>query len=142
MEPFERARYEALIGHLEGRGYAVHNAHRREAWGARFLEPEECTRLDFVEIRGADLFVALPGAPAYPGTHIEIGWASAFGKPIVLLLEENRTYAFLVRGLHAVARVTYVRVPTGGTGVEELAGALADVERRFLPPPSPTYAPR
>jgi hypothetical protein len=39
---------------------------------------------------------------------VEIGWASALRKPIILLLEDGREYAFLVRGLHTVARVTYL----------------------------------
>lgn len=134
MHRYERARYEALIGHLERRGYTVYNAHRREGWGADFLEPDECTRLDFEEIRRADLFIALPGAPPSPGTHIEIGWASALDKPIMLLLEEGQPYAFLVRGLHAVARVTTVPVRAGRTGLDEFATALEEMERRFLPP--------
>ncbi|GHF55284.1 hypothetical protein GCM10010218_40920 [Streptomyces mashuensis] len=103
-----RAPFDILIKHFEAQGISVHNAHRREAWGARLMRPEECTRIDQDEIRRADAFVALPGAPASPGTHIEMGWASAFGKPIVLLLERGRDYTFLVQGLHTVATVEYV----------------------------------
>ncbi|MFC5802653.1 nucleoside 2-deoxyribosyltransferase [Streptomyces formicae] len=103
-----RAPFATLIDHFEGHGLSVHNAHRREAWGAELMQPAECTRLDQEEIRKADVFVALPGLPASPGTHIEMGWASAFDKPIVLLLEEGQEYAFLVRGLHSVATVEYV----------------------------------
>jgi nucleoside 2-deoxyribosyltransferase len=98
-----------LIAFFEDRGYAIHNAHKREAWGERFMAPEECTRVDFEEISSCDHFVALPGHPASPGTHVEIGWASALGKPLTLLLEQDKEYAFLVRGLHAVADVRVVR---------------------------------
>jgi Nucleoside 2-deoxyribosyltransferase len=104
----ERERIDALIRRLENDGWEVHNAHRREGWGSAFMSPEECTELDFREISRCDVFVAFPGHPASPGTHVEIGWASALGKPIVLLLEDGREYAFLVRGLHTVARVTYL----------------------------------
>ncbi|MFD0385337.1 hypothetical protein ACFQ2B_32895 [Streptomyces stramineus] len=93
-----RAPFSLLIKHFEGHGLDVHNAHRREAWGAELMPPDTCTRLDQDGIRDADVFVALPGAPPSPGTHIEIGWASAFDKPIVLLLERGREYTFLVRG--------------------------------------------
>ncbi|MEO3974882.1 nucleoside 2-deoxyribosyltransferase [Streptomyces sp. CAU 1734] len=110
MRERERSRFEALIAGLEAKGYEVHNAHRRESWGAAFLTPEECTRLDFDEISGSDVLVAFPGAPASPGTHVEIGWASALGKPVVLLLEEGEEYAFLVRGLHTVADVTSLTI--------------------------------
>lgn len=109
----DRARFERLIDRLELSGYIVHNAHRREGWGSAFLTAEECTRLDFDEISGCDVFVAFPGAPASPGTHVEIGWASALQKPMILLLDEGRDYAFLVNGLHAVADVIYLTVAAG-----------------------------
>lgn len=131
LRAFERSRYEALIGHLESRGYTVHNAHKREGWGAEFLQPEDCTRIDYEQIRDCSLFVAFPGDPASPGTHIEIGWAAALGKPIMLLLEDGYTYAFLVRGLHAIADVTYVVMPTDEIGLEAFAATLAAVEDRL-----------
>lgn len=65
---------------MEERGYAVHNAHKREKWGREFMTSEQCTEIDFVEIDKCDLFIAFPGKPASPGTHIEIGWASALKK--------------------------------------------------------------
>jgi hypothetical protein len=99
--------------------------------GADFLSPEECTRLDFSEIRDCDVFVAYPGDPASPGTHIEIGWAAAFGKPIVLLLEEGATYAFLVRGLNAVADVRYVRYSRAGDDDEAAGAGATDGGRTF-----------
>lgn len=126
MRDFERARYQEIIAYLEECGYVVHNAHRREDWGASFLTPDECTRLDWEQIRGSDLFIAFPGSPPSPGTHIEIGWAAAFGKPMILLLEEGCDYAFLIRGLHTVADVTYVAMPRDRTGLSRLAAALAD----------------
>ncbi|MGK4578866.1 nucleoside 2-deoxyribosyltransferase [Kitasatospora sp. HPMI-4] len=103
-----RAPFDLLIKHFEAQGISVHNAHRREAWGAQLMRPEQCTGLDQEEIRKADVFVAIPGFPPSPGTHIEVGWASAFDKPIVLLLERGREYTFLIQGLHTVATVEYV----------------------------------
>lgn len=126
----ERTRLESVIARLESDGYEVHNAHRREGWGAAFLTPEECTRLDFEEISASDVFVAFPGAPASPGTHVEIGWASALGKPVVLLLEDGAEYAFLVRGLHTVADVVFVPVGPDSDVAELVAGAVRDIEAR------------
>lgn len=131
LRSFVRSRYEALIDHLESGGYTVHNAHKREGWGADFLQPEDCSRLDYEQIRGCSLFVAFPGDPASPGTHIEIGWAAALGKPIILLLEDGHTYAFLVRGLHTIADVTYVAMPADEIGLEGFATALAALEDRL-----------
>jgi len=130
IRAFERERFEALIDHMEARGYAVNNAHKRESWGANFMAPEECTRLDYENIRDCDLFVAFPGHPASPGTHIEIGWASALGKPMILLLEEGGTYAFLIHGLHVVGDVSEVRMPTGEIGLDRFATALDTHEAR------------
>ncbi len=101
-------RYSSIIDYFEAQGWDVHCAHRREGWGREFMEPSECTRTDYTQIAACDVFVAFPGAPASPGTHIEIGWASAWKKPIILLLEKDQEYAFLVRGLSAVADVEMI----------------------------------
>ncbi|MFJ2867438.1 nucleoside 2-deoxyribosyltransferase [Kitasatospora sp. NPDC087314] len=131
-----RAPFDLLIKHFEAQGVAVHNAHRREAWGEELMRPEQCTKLDQDEIRKADLFVALPGFPASPGTHIEIGWASAFGKPIVLLLERGREYTFLVQGLHTVAtveQVVYTDLSTALPGVDRAVERVLARHRETTP---------
>lgn len=92
MANHEKQKLLNLISFFEERGFSVHNAHKREGWGKDFMTPEECTAIDFKEISTCDLFVAFPGSPASPGTHIEIGWASALNKPIILLLEEGKDY--------------------------------------------------
>lgn len=127
MNTQARARFETLIERLEAENYHVYNAHRRESWGAKFLTPDECTRLDYDEISASTVFVAFPGHPASPGTHIEIGWASAMGKPIVLLLEEGADYAFLVRGLHTVGNVTCLTIKD----TESLATEVIDTVNRL-----------
>ncbi|TFV30112.1 hypothetical protein E4K10_46205 [Streptomyces sp. T1317-0309] len=115
--------FTVLIEHFEQQGIQVYNAHRREAWGKEVMAPAECTALDQKEIENADVFIAIPGIPPSPGTHIEMGWASAIGKPIVLLMDEGKEeeYGFLVRGLHAVATVEFVYVT-------DIALVLADVD--------------
>ncbi|MDE0582890.1 nucleoside 2-deoxyribosyltransferase [Planococcus sp. A6] len=109
MQSHEKQKLINLISFFEAKGFSVHNAHKREGWGKDFMTPEECTEIDFQEISTCDLFVAFPGSPASPGTHIEIGWASALNKPIILLLEEEKDYAFLIKGLGTVANVNFVR---------------------------------
>ncbi|MFB9775068.1 nucleoside 2-deoxyribosyltransferase [Brevibacterium otitidis] len=110
-------KYASIIDYFETRGWDVHCAHRREDWGRDFMEPSECTRIDYTEIAACDVFIAFPGSPASPGTHIEIGWASAWKKPIILLLEKDQEYAFLIRGLSAVADVEMITIdPQQATG--------------------------
>lgn len=122
MDDEHKSVFVDLIAFFEDRGYTVHNAHKREAWGERFMTPEECTRVDFEEISSCDHFVALPGDPASPGTHVEIGWASALGKPVTLLFEGAKEYAFLVRGLHAVVDVRIVRFADPTECLRKLTG--------------------
>ncbi|MBC7772551.1 MAG: nucleoside 2-deoxyribosyltransferase [Pyrinomonadaceae bacterium] len=108
--------FTTVIEHFEQRGWTVHCAHKREGWGRDFMAPETCTRIDYEEIGKCDCFVAFPGSPASPGTHIELGWASAMGKKIVLLQQVGKEYAFLVQGLGEITRVQ--RVEYAGDAVD------------------------
>lgn len=136
MPSAEQLPFLTLIEHFEKQGLEVYNAHRREAWGAQVLAPEQCTPLDQLEIRKADVFVAIPGIPPSPGTHVEIGWASAFDKPVVLLLEAGREedYGFLVRGLGSVAAVEFVHYTDVGLATPQIDAAIRRVVDRVNNP--------
>lgn len=123
-----RDRLETVLRHYDDQGVKVYNAHRRESWGSAFLEPDEFTRLDFDEISACDVMVAFPGSPASPGTHIEIGWASAMDKPSVLLLERDVEYAGLIEGLPSFRRCELVRFDKV-VDTDELDAAVARVTR-------------
>lgn len=43
-------KYTSIIDFFEERGWDVHCAHRREGWGRDFMQPSECTRIDYDEI--------------------------------------------------------------------------------------------
>lgn len=121
-----RERLQRVITFLEGRNMKVFSAHRREAWGAEMLPADQCTAADYTALRSSDLFVAFPGAPASPGTHIEIGWATAWGVPVVLVLEDDlSTYAFLVQGLPSVAQVSFVQYTSADDFLSRLDRAIA-----------------
>lgn len=120
-----RVRIETLIDFFESAGSSVYNSHRRESWGAKFLSPRDATLLDFNEIRSSELFVAFPGVPSSPGTHIEIGWASALGVPSILLLEDQGEYAFLVTGLEDLSNVVFLRYRSDTDLMAQLPGAIA-----------------
>lgn len=127
LESNAKRKIEQIIELLELNGCEVHNAHKREGWGQDFMTPEECTEIDYNEIKNCDLFIAIPGIPASPGTHIEIGWASAFGKKIIFLLKDSKEkYAYLVRGLHMVADVKYIIYDKEDDYLEELKILIGD----------------
>jgi nucleoside 2-deoxyribosyltransferase len=125
MKPEDRSRFERLIGYFETGGWNVFNAHKREHWGEAFLQPEEFTKLDYDEIAASDVVVAVPGPPASLGTHIELGWASALGKPIVLLLERGEEYALMLYGLGHIAPTVIVETVHGEVPLPALEDALA-----------------
>ncbi|WP_051877118.1 hypothetical protein [Streptomyces natalensis] len=115
-----RSNYRALIDHFAGLGFEVDNAHRREAWGAEVMTPDVCTRLDYLALRKAVLFVAYPGDPPSPGTMVEIGWMSAMAKPMILLIERGQEVPPLVAGVHTIAPVRYLAVEAGSFDPDEL----------------------
>ncbi|AOJ71569.1 MULTISPECIES: nucleoside 2-deoxyribosyltransferase [Burkholderia] len=122
--------FRHVIDHFEARGWDVHCAHRREHWGREFMTPAVCTRTDYEQISLCDYFVAFPGAPASPGTHIELGWASALGKPIVLLLEADKEYAYLVRGLDEITHIERVEYSGGRIDPAAIEAAIDRIGAR------------
>lgn len=133
MAADDQDKINRIIEHFEVAGAKVYNAHRREAWGAKFLTAPECTKLDFTEISQSDVFVAYPGVPVSPGTHVEVGWASALGKPMVLLLEKDAKHTFLVTGLETVANVEFIWFETVDEILERLPAAVHKVLTRSGP---------
>ncbi|GAA3434184.1 nucleoside 2-deoxyribosyltransferase [Kutzneria kofuensis] len=119
-----RRRYTTLIAAFEDEGWVVLNAHRAEEWGAGLVSAGECTRRDLEWMRRCSVFVAFPGAPASPGTHVELGWASALGRPTVVLVEPGTEPAALVGGLPVVAPVTLVEYRDDRDGVREVVAAV------------------
>ncbi|WP_218941191.1 nucleoside 2-deoxyribosyltransferase [Salinispora sp. H7-4] len=113
VDPAHQRRYERLIEHFTQRGWRTLSAHRQEGWGGAMVAADVCTARDFAWMQECDLFVAFPGHPVSPGTHVEIGWASALGRPTVLLREPGVEPAALIAGLSAVAPVTYLDYEDG-----------------------------
>ncbi|MDX7999244.1 nucleoside 2-deoxyribosyltransferase [Xenorhabdus sp. Reich] len=125
---------QSIIEYFEERGWSVHCAHKREKWGREFMTPVQCTLIDYEEISQCDYFVAFPGIPASPGTHIEMGWASAMKKPVVLLLEENEEYAFLVQGLGEITSVKTLRYnKEAGVDIPQIEALIDEFEGIYEP---------
>ena len=92
----------ALYAVLQERCDEVFLALEREDWGRNLMLPATCTPLDYVELQRSDLVVAYPGTSC--GVAVELGWASALGKPLILILEEGAEYSPLIEGLADVSR--------------------------------------
>ncbi len=98
-----------LIEQLEQKGHVVRNAHKREKFGKELMHPLVCTKEDFKEIQDCDLFLAIVGNPPSGGVQVELGWASALNKRIILLLHEETEYSPLVNGLSSVTDSKIIR---------------------------------
>jgi nucleoside 2-deoxyribosyltransferase len=119
----------ALLAVLAEAGHTVANAHTRERFGERVLEPASCTPIDFLEILLCDAVVAFPDASL--GAHVELGWASAWGKTILLIREEGMAATPLVSGLSTVCRCVTLGVPHGFGGELAIRALAARVVREL-----------
>lgn len=108
-EHFIRAIYQFL----RLRADRVFLALDREGWGKAVMPPEVCTPLDFAEMQRCSLLVAYPGRSM--GVSIELGWAAALGKPMILLLEPTAPPTPLIDGLSYLPGADVQRVTVGGS---------------------------
>jgi nucleoside 2-deoxyribosyltransferase len=90
-----------MMSCLQGMGHDVFTAHEREKWGEKFNK-DDCASLDFAEMKRADLLVAFPETSG--GVHVELGWASAMGKPIIIFMERGKYYSPLVCSFERIAK--------------------------------------
>ena len=100
-----RDHLNAISDRLRGRGHSVFLAHQREAWGEKLMTPDVCTPLDYQEMVNADVVCAVIGSPPSHGVHIELGWASAMQKPVLLVLQPGVRYTPLLHGIAELTRV-------------------------------------
>ncbi|MGG2464319.1 hypothetical protein ACO0M4_31900 [Streptomyces sp. RGM 3693] len=98
-------------------GATVLSAHVAERFGAdtASFTPEEVSVRDYAWMRECDVFV--PVLPVLDGTllrtdgtHIELGWASALGRPIVGITDQPfaESASHLLKGLAQVAAATFL----------------------------------
>jgi len=89
----------SLISLLRDLGYSVFSAHEREAFGKKLMTPETCTILDFKEMNQCDIVIAIISDNSY-GVSLELGWASALKKPIILYKNEGQPFSTpLIEGI-------------------------------------------
>lgn len=134
-DPAARQALEALLEEVEGLGCSVLSAHRCEDWGRVPVTAEECTERDLRWMRECDGFLATLGPPMSFGTHVELGWASALGKPTVVMLDPDTRYAALATGLSAISQVRYVvgrlsDAPARAHALQSLLGAIGATPER------------
>jgi hypothetical protein len=90
---------------LSSLGYEVFMAHEREQWGENFNK-DDCASLDFVEMKKADLVIAFPETSG--GVHVELGWASAMEKRMIIFLEKGKYYSPLVHSMEKIGNIKII----------------------------------
>jgi nucleoside 2-deoxyribosyltransferase len=118
-----RKRLEEIIQHLEAKGWSVGSAHEREAWGEKLDSPYKAVNADLQGIEDASALVAILNSPPSPGVQMEIGFALARGKKLVLVGSPNETMPYLIRGVKE--RESVVTVPDA-EDIHELAAGISE----------------
>jgi nucleoside 2-deoxyribosyltransferase len=126
FEPRFRGYFEAIICRLKERGHSLYSSHLIENWGTILRDPQSMVVEDFAGVRTCDALLAYLGGPVSEGVLVELGWASAQGKPVILLLEERREYSPLVMNLDALVRSHKLYLDEIG-GVNNLLNLLVEM---------------
>jgi hypothetical protein len=106
------------IGTVTEHGGNIFSAHVVEKFGAETASftPEQVSVRDFRWMKKCDVFV--PVLPLMEdqtlrrtdGTHVELGWATALGRPIVMITKQPfvESASHLLKGLHRVGLVQVI----------------------------------
>lgn len=123
---FEKGRVEEdyktfikyLYNNLKNIYKNVFLALEREEYGNKRMEGNECTPLDFEEMQNTDLLIAIPEDSM--GVAVEIGWASALKKDIILILDEKYKVSPLVEYIDTVTNCKKIKINTTNNYDENL----------------------
>ena len=99
--------FTKLISKIKELGVDYFLAMERENFGKEYISDKESSTIDYNLIKKCDLVCALPGTPASGGVHVELGWASANNRKIIIFLNKNKSYSPMVTGLGEISDVTY-----------------------------------
>jgi len=100
---------ETIDSVVKSEGFSTTLPHRDLSdWGAiPDINIQEITKQYFDEIDSSDVFIAYPEKGR--GTHVELGWAIARKKRIILLFEQNFYLGTMIPGLGAVADIDIIK---------------------------------
>jgi len=136
FDPRLRRLFSSVINALESNGVSVFSAHVAEAFGGYDAcgQAEMVTRRDFEWMNACDVYVAVLPAAAdnlpyrSDGSYVELGWASALGKPILLVSIPGLDHSLLVHGLGVLGRIHSVSIEDIEISPERIVEALHAAE--------------
>jgi len=106
--------YTIKVG-LERLGYSTYLAHEREKWGRARCHPAEFVREDFRALRSSSLIIAYLEKRLSTGVLVELGWASALRKPVILFAHDRSVVPLIIQGLnHTLCSLRIVQASSAG----------------------------
>jgi len=125
IKPEYVEKIEKLRIFLKEKGYEVYIPHEFEGYAeAKKLSVDEIALNDFNEIRSSDIVICYPGDPPSGGTCVELGWATAWAKRVILLLKRTKDYSSLIKGISELDRVIVIGYSNNEMGFNKLEKIL------------------
>ena len=109
---------ECLYKNLKTKYKNVFLALEREKYGENKMEGSECTPLDFEEMKSTDILIALPEDSM--GVAVEVGWASALNKEIVLILDQKYVVSPLIECIGTVTDCKSYSINTNNSYMDNI----------------------
>jgi len=131
VDPQFRADLSRLHEFLESLGNDVFSAHVRERWGEALDTPSGALAIDLAQLKACDAVVAIVGTPPSPGVQLELGYAVALNKPMLIIASDSAETPYLVRGLPDFADASIYSTAT----LDGALGFLEEELRRLDPTP-------
>ncbi len=97
--PEYRTGLERTLSIFEDRQHKVFCAPREDGWKLNDMSPAEAFLLDVAEIEKSDVFIAFVGNRISDGIQLELGFALAKGKRIILLNQVDETLSYINKGM-------------------------------------------
>lgn len=79
----------------------------REKFGLNRMEDHVCTKLDYYEMIDSDIVVVIPEDSQ--GVAVEVGWASAMKKNIIMILDECFSTSPLINAINEVTDAKVIK---------------------------------
>jgi len=108
-----RAKVTALREALLDAGVTVFSQHHDDCWTTRGLGTGFRVPSAFRGMQSADLCFAYVESPLSAGVGMELGWASALRKPLVLLVDQAATHNPMISTLEEVSPVLPLKFDPG-----------------------------